>query len=375
MKKVLAMVLALIMALSLSAVAFAATGSTVDEVVNKDTNLKIDLGVGEGVAAGTTIVPDKPGATYMFALLEKNTATDAGTGDDPAYIPVTDDEYVQHLTVSIKESGDKMIKAYSIVKKDGIWYVKVTTEVSYDTAKKVADWTISLKRKALTVTTATVSEVTQKWGTIDGNGSVEGTDVSDPEALVNVDMATNELGTLYVAKVTGDKNSDVLLTMAKTNKVTEITFGGEDSAIWYTAQNSMKTTVNLFWDDEDETFSKFFSEADVYAMLFKGKPSFSRTGTLHATVDEDMFVYAVKDGKLVDSFKWNKTAKCWEMDTKVLEGVVISDTKLDIDAFNKTVGTTTDKTNPGTGSVDFVNVAVALGVVSLAAAGAVALKK
>ena len=34
-----------------------------------------------------------------------------------------------------------------------------------------------------------------------------------------------------------------------------------------------------------------------------------------------------------------------------------------------------NKNNPGTGSVDFVNVAVALGVVSLAAAGAVALKK
>lgn len=365
MKKVLAMVLALILALSLSAVAFATAstdespastidGSIVDEVVNADKNISIDLGKAEGTEDGTDVVPDKPGATYMFALLDKD-------GD----VAFDNDEYVQHLTVSIKESGDKMIKAYSIVKEKGVWYVKVTTEASYDTAKKVADWTITLKRKALTVATATVEEVTQKWALIE--------EVEDAEAEVVASMDDKEDGTLYVAGVTKSINSTALLTMAKTNKVTEIQFNA-DSDVWYTAQNSSKTTVNVYFDEEDDTFSKFFDEADLYTILFKGKPSFSRTGTLHATVAEDMFVYAVKDGKLVESFKWNKTAKCWEMDTKVLEGVVISDEKLDIAAYNKGV-TSTDKDNPGTGSVDFVNVAVALGVVSLAAAGAVALKK
>ena len=64
------------------------------------------------------------------------------------------------------------------------------------------------------------------------------------------------------------------------------------------------------------------------------------------------------------------------MNAKKIEGVVVSDIKLDVSKYNSTIGGKDDsKGNPVTGSVDFVNVAVALGVVSLAAAGAVALKK
>ena len=75
-------------------------------------------------------------------------------------------------------------------------------------------------------------------------------------------------------------------------------------------------------------------------------------------------------------FTWNKEAECYEYNTKKIEGVVVSDIELDVSKYNSTIGGKDDnKGNPGTGSVDFVNVAVALGVVSLAAAGAVALKK
>ena len=90
-----------------------------------------------------------------------------------------------------------------------------------------------------------------------------------------------------------------------------------------------------------------------------------------------MFVYAVVDGTLVaDKFSWNKDAECWEMNTKKVVDVVVSDIELDVSKYNSTIGGgEAGKDNPGTGSVDFVNVAVALGVVSLAAAGAVALKK
>ena len=90
-----------------------------------------------------------------------------------------------------------------------------------------------------------------------------------------------------------------------------------------------------------------------------------------------MFVYAVEGGKLVEGkFTWNKEAECYEYNTKKIEGVVVSDIELDVSKYNSTIGGgEAGKDNPGTGSVDFVNVAVALGVVSLAAAGAVALKK
>ena len=54
---------------------------------------------------------------------------------------------------------------------------------------------------------------------------------------------------------------------------------------------------------------------------------------------------------------------------KELKAVAVSD--------STSINTTPNKTdkNPSTGSVDFVNVAVALAVVSLAAAGAIAMKK
>ena len=64
---------------------------------------------------------------------------------------------------------------------------------------------------------------------------------------------------------------------------------------------------------------------------------------------------------------------------------VVSDIELDVSLYNATVNSGSDsdtsgsadaeKDNPDTGAVDYVNIAVALGVVSLAAAGAVALKR
>lgn len=62
-----------------------------------------------------------------------------------------------------------------------------------------------------------------------------------------------------------------------------------------------------------------------------------------------------------------------------------ADIELDVSLYNATVNSGSDsdtsgstdaeKDNPDTGAVDYVNIAVALGVVSLAAAGAVALKR
>ena len=134
MKKVLALALALVLALSLSAVAFATTtgpvGESVPPVENNASNIQIDLGKGSDDTVDPTINPDKPGATYKFALLV--------AGEDEVY---ADDEYVKHLTVSIKESGDKMIKSYAIVKEKGDWYVKVTTNGFFNPEEKTANWT------------------------------------------------------------------------------------------------------------------------------------------------------------------------------------------------------------------------------------------
>ena len=105
--------------------------------------------------------------------------------------------------------------------------------------------------------------------------------------------------------------------------------------------------------------------------------------------DKDWYLYEVNsEGKLVKTkAEYNKEEGTLTLKTKTLSSYVISDKELKTVAAsnnnnnnsnsNSSSGSSNgNKTeNPATGSVDFVNVAVALAVVSLAAAGAVAMKK
>ena len=59
---------------------------------------------------------------------------------------LTDDDIAKHLTVSIKESGDKMIDSSAIVKQNGVYKVKVVTKETYLTDETEATWTITLKK-------------------------------------------------------------------------------------------------------------------------------------------------------------------------------------------------------------------------------------
>ena len=284
-----------------------------------------------------------------------------------------DDEIAKHLSVSIKEKGDKMIKAYSIVKQNKVYKVKVETNTTYTTSKTSADWTITLKKdKKFTVASAVVS-ISQQWveKEFDGNDNNYG----EVEVTVNNDVVEDKAGASY-PNYTDDKNCWGILTLTKKVKYAEILF--EESPVWYSVKNVAKSSVNVIFDETvSKTLATTYEDADLYAITFKGAPEFDTKGILHASVDEDMFVYAVEGGKLVEGkFTWNKEAECYEYNTKKIEGVVVSDIELDVSKYNSTIGGKDDnKGNPGTGSVDFVNVAVALGVVSLAAAGAVALKK
>lgn len=366
MKKVLALVLSVLMVLSLSVVAFAeeveapetTPGST--DIDNADK--KFELGFGDLKKPAADADPDKPGATYYYTIMDEN--------DESGML--TDADIAKHLTVSIKEKGDKMIDSYSIVKQNRVYKVKVVTKEFYTTEKKSADWTITLKKdKKFTVASAVVS-ISQKWVEKKFDGDAYG----EVEVIVDNEEVVGKEGASY-DNYTDNANCWGILTLNKGVKYAEIFF--EESPVWYSVKNVAKSSVNVIFDESvNKTLATTYEDADLYAITFKGAPEFDTKGILHASVDEDMFVYAVEGGKLVEGkFTWNKEAECYEYNTKKIEGVVVSDIKLDVSKYNSTIGGKDDgnKDNPGTGSVDFVNVAVALGVVSLAAAGAVALKK
>ena len=364
MKKVLALVLSVLMVLSLSVVAFAEEVEAPETTPGTDidnADKKFELGFGD-LGKDEDATPDKPGATYYYTIMDEN--------DDSGML--TDADIAKHLTVSIKEKGDKMIDSYSIVKQNGVYKVKVVTKEFYTTEKLSADWTITLKKdKKFTVASAVVT-IAQKWVEV----KVDGVAYGEVEVIVDNEEVAGKEGASY-DNYTDDANCWGILTLNKGVKYAEIFF--EESPVWYSVKNVAKSSVNVIFDESvNKTLATTYEDADLYAITFKGAPEFDTKGILHASVDEDMFVYAVEGGKLVEGkFTWNKEAECYEYNTKKIEGVVVSDIKLDVSKYNSTIGGKDDgnKDNPGTGSVDFVNVAVALGVVSLAAAGAVALKK
>ena len=101
---------------------------------------------------------------------------------------------------------------------------------------------------------------------------------------------------------------------------------------------------------------------------------------MEADYFEKAYVYEYSGGKLriVDA-KLNADEDAYEWTAKKLSTYVVSDTKLAADGYVSAAedgeDEKADTENPNTGANDIVGVAAGLAVVSLVAAGAVALKK
>ncbi len=127
-------------------------------------------------------------------------------------------------------------------------------------------------------------------------------------------------------------------------------------------------------------------DAQLEFFNFRGEhDEFIRRGTLSLPGDEDAYVYEIVDGDLYEvDFKYNDDEETLEITTDTLGHYVVSDMELvaaekpnsgSSNNNNSNSGSSADKNNPSTGASDFVGSAAAMAVVSVAAAGALALKR
>ena len=186
---------------------------------------------------------------------------------------------------------------------------------------------------------------------------------------------------------TNDADLTAKWVVAKNDKGTA-TFDFEDGAFFTVKMVSEeKVILNLSTAYDKAVDALFGYDADLSFYNFKGtKDAFTKTGELFIEADEDTFVYEIVDGKIVEieaeyveEYKVANTSKAkagWVIETKELGYYIVSDIEAEIEVEAEVEAPVeADKANPETGAADFVGAAVAMAVVSVAAAGALALKK
>ena len=149
----------------------------------------------------------------------------------------------------------------------------------------------------------------------------------------------------------------------------------------------------------DAAMAGDFDEADQFFAFDNENANFSRTGTLILVSDDASLIpyqvtkdgYTKVDAEYVEDFviaHTNEKVDGFVFETKELGNYVLATDELEVEEDDKDDNTQevvvpdtdndkteTSKPNPSTGAEDFVGLAVSLAVVSVAAAGALALKK
>ena len=163
------------------------------------------------------------------------------------------------------------------------------------------------------------------------------------------------------------------------------------------AEESMYLDLSTAYD---AAMAGDFSEADAFFSFDNENANFSRTGTLILVSDDASLIpyqvtedgYTKVDAEYVEDFviaHTNEKVDGFVFETKELGNYVLATDELEVEEDDKDDNTqevvvpdddnketnNNSKPNPSTGAEDFVGLAVSLAVVSVAAAGALALKK
>ncbi|WP_343252996.1 acid shock protein [Ligaoa zhengdingensis] len=334
MKKVLALVLAGVMAASMSVMAFAA-----DETAGVSVTPTEDNVAEAAVQFATSLVDEdgntpeyKPGDTFYLRV----------TGKDDAVITklatITDD-----YRLSIDDDSDKnlFVSAKLILKK--IYdkkeaFVEIVTKDNFVEDDQALDLIITLNPKKTTSKKAEVAVAgTMNYG------------------------VTEDVSKYYTVK-SGFVNFEDI------DDDVELYFGDDGDIEFHVNSKSDKTLFLRYNDDEDDAIVEKFGDASLEFHYFEGnKDTFKKEGTLYIPADEGSFIYEIVDGKVtaIEGAKYDDAKEMWTVKTKTLGNYIVSDKELVAAEGEGETGTDAE-TNPDTGANDFVGLAVALAVVSVA---------
>ncbi|MCI5801552.1 MAG: hypothetical protein MR014_05145 [Oscillospiraceae bacterium] len=337
-------------------------------------------------------------SSVAFAEDNSSSYTDTeGVQDIELTFTMVDDLDPEDLKASISWDEGKTYYDAVDIDDDGVGNIVVTVSFSdyFGTDDLDIDFDLTLKKGS---TSKYFSEVTLTDAPAAGNWDVAEDDQNTSGNCKTVNV-TGTFGWGWIDSDAEDSD-DAELTVGEGSVVfddDDITFGtfifDDMDEVEYAVKMSKQDAVNMYVDskvtDEIKSIMKKYEDADISVLNFKGAPEFDFTGTLTYYVedeDTEYFFYQVKNGKIAETAaKYDDDDACFTLKTRALGTYIISDTELDptadgddaedTDTDTDTTADTEDKENPETGDVNFVNAAVALGAVSLVAAGAVAVKK
>ena len=387
MKKVLALVLALAMAASLTTVAMADQGTfgwTND--ANPATGWIGGFELDATADAGDYLYP---GETYKYYIDLDEANVDAILAGFPAdqvkngvvYVkPASAADAIYSYDLSMKNldwtKGGEAVSSFKLKSDDNGYYFELKLKENYTLVdEKDLRATFDL-RAALAVRYYEFVDtgVATRYVTVSGNATNENytftatvrNDVVEPEVYSTVSDAE-------------DNRFEVAdNTVYKFTESGYVSFGSDNRLVQVTARVSKDQKAFLYFDEEvnnDVIDAIDDADADIAFYNFVAHPSFSKgaTVTIDDRFDSEPYLYEWVNGKLVEikDAEWDDADGTFTFKTNKLGEYVVSDKALTISG-NTTVEESTDddtnttETNPGTGANDFVGLAVALAVVSVA---------
>lgn len=284
------------------------------------------------------------------------------------------------LKVSTKwDDGKKYVDSVELEKEGNEYYVVVNLADYYGTDEEDISGTITVKKGSRNADI--IGGDTDSLGTWTDNEL-------EVDFTIGWETQAGPADEDFEADI--NKTNGYVIDPDNANKNGVFTFTENDAQ--YEVKLAKQDALNLFYTSKPTSEIKKImvknSSADIEVFSFPGKPSFDFSGTLTYYVsdpDEKWHMYELTSSGLKEVGKYDKDDDCFTLKTRTLGTYLISDKTLkgvvdeeeeDKDSSSSGSGSNGgSSSNPETGSSSFVGVAIALGAVSLVAAGAVSVKR